>query len=95
MIAYIKICGYCGTEDDGMMKCAGCGTVAYCCRRCQKRAWRGGHREICKRIQRERAEEEEEKKRKKEEAGTTVENGGSNDAAIAMAVQEITEAEVL
>ena len=94
MIAYIKICGYCGTEDDGMMKCAGCGTVAYCCRRCQKKAWRGGHREICKRIQRERAEEEEEeKKRRTGEAATTVERGGSNSAASGMTPEDILESE--
>ena len=71
IVAYMRSCNVCGKTGDGIKKCAGCETVAYCCRACQKKAWRSGHREICKRIQRERAEEEEEKKRKKEEAAAT------------------------
>ena len=82
-----------------MLKCAGCGTVAYCGTRCQKRAWRRGHREECKRIQRERAEEEEEeeKKRKKEAEAIAAESRASGDAAVAMTAEEIIsmEAEVL
>ena len=55
----------------------------------QKKAWRRGHREECKRIERERKEEEE-KKRTKEEAVIRVERGRS-----AMAAEDIMEAEVL
>ena len=96
MVVHIRTCGYCGREGDGLLKCAGCGTVAYCDRRCQKKAWKGGHRELCKRIQRERAEEEEEKRRKKEEAAeTAVESGGSDDASIGMTAEEIMQAEIL
>ena len=80
MIHYIKICGYCGKRGDGMLKCAGCETVAYCCRKCQKRGWRSGHREICKRIQREKAEAEA-------TTTTTTTSGGS-----ASSVAEITDA---
>ena len=58
IVAHIRTCGYCGREGDGLLKCAGCGTVAYCGTRCQRKGWKGGHKVICRRIQRERAEAE-------------------------------------
>ncbi|KAL6712920.1 hypothetical protein ACLMJK_009475 [Lecanora helva] len=39
-------CDVCGAEDG--KRCAGCGTVAYCGRECQKRGWKG-HRRFCER----------------------------------------------
>ena len=63
MVVHIRRCGYCGSEGDGLLKCAGCGTVAYCDTRCQRKAWKGGHKVLCRRIQRERAEEENETSR--------------------------------
>ena len=56
MVVHIRTCGYCGREGDGLLKCAGCGTVAYCDTRCQRKAWKGGHKVLCRRIQRERRE---------------------------------------
>ena len=58
----------------------------------QKKAWRGGHREICQRIQRERAEEEEEKQGKNEGAVATRESGRSDDVAITMIAEDTMEA---
>ena len=60
MVVHIRTCGYCGRENDELLKCGGCGTVAYCNTRCQRKGWKGGHKVICRRIQRERAEEAEE-----------------------------------
>ena len=72
MVVHIRRCGYCGRESDGLLKCAGCGTVAYCDTRCQRKGWKGGHKVICRRIQRERAEAEQ-------TTATTTE-GGESDA---------------
>ena len=83
MVVHIRRCGYCGREDDGLLKCAGCGTVAYCDTRCQRKAWKGGHKVLCRRIQRDRAEAE------RVAMATTTEGGGSQ------AVEREKEEEVM
>ena len=73
MVVHIRRCGYCEREGDGLLKCAGCGTVAYCDTRCQRKAWKGGHKVLCRRIQRDRAEAER-------VTMVTAEGGGSETA---------------
>ena len=39
-------CGVCGKEEG--KRCAGCGTVAYCGKECQKAQWKD-HKRTCRR----------------------------------------------
>ena len=40
-------CSRPGTEDQPMKPCAQCLSRAYCCRECQKKAWKSGHKGEC------------------------------------------------
>ena len=39
-------CGNCGAPAT--LICGGCGDVAYCSTKCQKSAWKSGHKSACK-----------------------------------------------
>lgn len=41
------VCFQCGCIVTNVARCAACRFVRYCGRRCQRLAWRGGHREAC------------------------------------------------
>eukprot|EP01084_Bolivina_argentea_P034363 63601_1 len=44
-------CNYCGLESYALLKaCKRCKSVYYCCKSCQKRAWKQYHRNICKHV---------------------------------------------
>ena len=50
---YKKNCGYCGAAaaDGSQLKfCASCKSVGYCQKRCQKKHWSHGHRQVCRPI---------------------------------------------
>ena len=50
-------CHYCGKVFDIPKRCAGCKLAFYCSERCQKLAWKSGHREECKDQMAQRSEE--------------------------------------
>lgn len=45
-MANTKACDECGAIAE-LSACARCHTVAFCSRRCQKRNWKNGHKEVC------------------------------------------------
>ena len=49
------ICEYCsGKRSDTMLRCSRCKAVKYCSKDCQKKAWSGGHKEVCNGIKKEK-----------------------------------------
>lgn len=47
-------CNHCFARVPKVLRCAGCGVVAYCGGACQKAHWKGGHKAECKRLRKER-----------------------------------------
>ena len=45
-----SVCGYggCGAELRKPLLCARCKVVAYCCKECQIKDWKAGHKQACK-----------------------------------------------
>ena len=60
----VDVCAYCGTtrsEDHPLAKCKKCKLVWYCAEGgCQRVAWTGGHREVCKAQEEQAATDPEE-----------------------------------
>ena len=52
-----QICDFCLKKGEKLLKCGGCGLVAYCNAGCQKSHW-GDHRGTCKQKQKEKKERE-------------------------------------
>ena len=44
-----EVCSYarCGAELKKPLVCASCKGAAYCCKECQVKDWKAGHKEIC------------------------------------------------
>lgn len=57
----LRTCAFCGKAGDNLKRCARCGLVAYCDRKCQKKHYRRGHKKVCKLLQ-ERAPGRHQKK---------------------------------
>ena len=49
------MCGKTGKEAGTLWKCGGCRVSKYCSRECHREHWRGGHKELCMRVQRFRS----------------------------------------
>ena len=46
--AIYKVCADCGKYDKKMQCCERCRSVFYCCRDCQVRDWKSGHKKECR-----------------------------------------------
>ena len=46
----VRICSSCKKWGRKMRKCGGCGQRSYCDEECQRRDWKSGHRQDCKRL---------------------------------------------
>mmetsp|Transcript_27761 Transcript_27761/g.64716 ORF Transcript_27761/g.64716 Transcript_27761/m.64716 type:complete len:107 (+) Transcript_27761:260-580(+) len=57
-------CHECGTtEHNGLKMCSGCKKASYCSTECQRKAWKSGHKETCRKIGLERERAKSRKKR--------------------------------
>ena len=45
-----KLCTQCGGTAPGGKVCGGCKAARYCSKRCQKAAWKGGHKAKCEEL---------------------------------------------
>ena len=45
-----KVCGECGETGSNLLTCGRCKVIFYCNVNCQKKHWKGGHKEECKEL---------------------------------------------
>lgn len=44
----VGTCSHCGAQSAKLMLCSGCLAASYCGPDCQRAAWKGGHKKLCK-----------------------------------------------
>eukprot|EP00548_Thalassiothrix_antarctica_P007325 CAMPEP_0194138068 /NCGR_PEP_ID=MMETSP0152-20130528/7916_1 /TAXON_ID=1049557 /ORGANISM="Thalassiothrix antarctica, Strain L6-D1" /LENGTH=638 /DNA_ID=CAMNT_0038835377 /DNA_START=73 /DNA_END=1989 /DNA_ORIENTATION=- len=58
----LRECHHCHGVSEKVLMCAACKTAVYCCKLCQKAAWKAGHKHECTRLNTTRKEERQERR---------------------------------
>lgn len=78
-----RVCACCSKQSRALVMCAGCDSVFYCDRNCQKKDW-GKHRKGCKKAAKKRKRQQRSKKSKTRKSSKKKENNLQLDCPLFM-----------